>query len=48
MDYHEYPLLDPQAFNREMIPWLLWCNAERPHWGVKLASPVEFLIEQNP
>ena len=48
VDYHEDLLLDPQAFNRELIPWLLWYNGERPHWGLNLKSPIQFLMEQNP
>lgn len=48
MDYHEDLLLDPPAFNRELIPWLLWYNGERPHWSLKLKSPVQFLMEQHP
>lgn len=48
VDYHEDLLLDPQAFNRELIPWLLWYNGERPHWGLKLKSPIQFLMEQKP
>ena len=31
-----------------MIPWLLWYNGERPHWGLKLKSFVQFLMEQKP
>lgn len=48
IDYHEDLLVEPQAFNRELIPWLLWYNGERPHWGLKHKSPVQFLMEQNP
>lgn len=48
LNYHEDLLVEPQAFNRELIPWLLWYNGERPHWGLKLKSPVQFLMEQKP
>ena len=48
MDYHEDLLLDPPAFNRELIPWLLWYNGEQPHWGLELKSSVQFLMEQKP
>jgi len=36
LDYHEDLLLDPAAFNRKLISWLLWYNGERPHWSLKL------------
>jgi hypothetical protein len=26
----------------------LWYNGERPHWGLHLKSPVQFLMEQKP
>ncbi len=29
---------------RELIPWLLWYNGERPHWGLKLKSHIQFLM----
>ena len=48
IDYHQDLLLDPDQFNRRLIPWLLWYNAERPHWALKLDSPVQFLLKQNP
>ncbi len=48
LDYHEDLLVEPRLFNRELIPWLLWYNGERPHWGLKLKSPVQFLMEQRP
>ncbi len=48
LDYHEELLMEPAAFNRELIPWLLWYNEERPHWGLELKSPVQFLMEQRP
>ena len=48
IDYHEELLIRPDQFNRQLIPWLLWYNAERPHWALKLQSPVQFLLKQNP
>ena len=48
IDYHEELLLEPDPFNRQLIPWLLWDNAKRPHWALKLNSPVQFLLQQNP
>jgi hypothetical protein len=40
--------MDSPVFNRQMIPWFFWYNGERPHWGLKLKSPVQFLMEQEP
>ncbi len=48
LDDHEDLLLDPALFNRELIPWRLWDNGERPPWGLNLKSPVQFLMEPNP
>ena len=44
IDYHAGALLDTMAFNRRMIPWLVWYNTERPHWGLKLKSPMQFML----
>ena len=46
--YHEELLVDPKQFNRPLIPWLLWFNADRPHWSLNLKSPVQFLTEKYP
>lgn len=48
IDYHEELLMNADQFNRQLIPWLLWYNAERPHWALKLKSPVQFLLKENP
>ena len=48
IDYHQRALALPDQFNRQRIPWLLWYNAERPHWALKLSSSVQFLLKQNP
>ena len=48
IDYHEELLSEPEQFNKKLIPWLLWYNAERPHWALELNSPVQFLLKQNP
>jgi transposase InsO family protein len=48
VDYHEPLLLNPYSFNKQLVPWLLWYNGERPHWSLKLKSPIQFLMEQNP
>jgi hypothetical protein len=46
IDYHQKLLLYPDQFNRRLIPWFIWYNAERPHWALKLSSPVQFLIKE--
>ena len=48
IDYHEELLTSPDQFNRLLVPWLLWYNAERPHWALELKSPVQFLLKENP
>ena len=44
VDYHAGLLIDPSAFNRILIPWLVWYNTERPHWGLDLKSPMQFIL----
>jgi transposase InsO family protein len=46
--YHEELLITPDEFNRQLIPWLLWYNSERPHWALKPMSPIQFLLNENP
>ena len=48
VDYHAGLLLDPPAFNRELIPWLVWYNTQRPHWGLNLQSPMQFMLTTHP
>ena len=48
IDHHEKLLINPNPFNRQLLPWLIWYNAQRPHWALTLKSPVQFLLEQNP
>lgn len=43
IDYHEPELLDPVTFNIALVKHLLWHNTERPHWSLKLTSPLEFI-----
>jgi hypothetical protein len=44
-DHHEELLVRPNQFNRELI---IWYNAEGPDCALKLKSPVEFLLKQDP
>ena len=48
VDFHEPELLDPMAFNRKLMDYLLWYNVKRPHWSLKLQSPTQFLTVERP
>jgi len=48
IDYHEQELLDPASFNAGLMKHLLWHNTERPHFGINLKAPVEFITNHNP
>ena len=48
VDYHEPDLIDPMMFNKELMRHLLWHNTERPHWGLKLKTPLEFIQTNFP
>lgn len=48
VDFHAPALLNPSTFNDRLIEYLLWYNGERPHWGLDLKSPIQFLTERNP
>lgn len=48
VDYHVPALQDPIQFNDEMVEYLLWYNAERPHWSLNLQSPIQFLLNEHP
>jgi transposase InsO family protein len=44
VDYHAGELMDTSSFNKKLIPWLLWYNTERPHWGLDLKSPMQYML----
>ena len=45
VDYHDGELLNVDVFNRKLVDWLFWYNAERPHWAFQnRLSPVEFIM----
>lgn len=48
VDYHANSLLDPSSFNIKLMEYLIWYNQERPHWSLKLKSPLQFLVENSP
>ena len=47
IDYHKGEMIDLHQFNLKMFDWLVWYNAERPHWSLDLKSPIQFLTEWN-
>lgn len=48
IDYHEQELLDPTSFNAGLMKHLLWHNTERPHFGIDLKTPVDFITNHDP
>ena len=47
IDQHTVLLEDPKIFNHKLIDYLIWYNTQRPHWSLKLMSPVDYLIKNN-
>jgi len=43
IDYHEPELLYPERFNPGLMKHILWHNTERPHWALKLRTPVQYI-----
>jgi transposase InsO family protein len=37
---------DLGAFNRALMDYLIWYNTERPHFGIKLKSPMQYIISK--
>jgi len=48
VDYHLPELLDPNRFNIGLMKHLLWHNTERPHFGLKLQTPVQYITTNFP
>ncbi|MBU1090056.1 DDE-type integrase/transposase/recombinase [Patescibacteria group bacterium] len=44
VDFNVHELLEPAKFNRKLMNWLIWYNTERPHYGLNLQTPLEFLL----
>ena len=44
IDWHESLLDDPAFFNPRLMDYLLWYNTKRPHWSLKLQSPVDYML----
>ena len=48
IDYHVPELLDIDRFNTKLTDWLVWYNAERPHFAFgNRQSPLQFMLNQN-
>jgi transposase InsO family protein len=46
VDYHlDDMAYDLNSFNYQLMDYLLWYNTERPHWTLKLKSPLRALLE---
>jgi transposase InsO family protein len=39
---------DVRAFNHKLMDWLLWYNAERPHYALGQVSPFRFMMASLP
>ena len=48
IDYHESELLEPEKFNIGLMKHLLWYNTARPHYGINLQTPVDYIRLNNP
>jgi transposase InsO family protein len=47
VDY-EYLLFESiDEFNKKLLEWLVFYNTERPHWSLKLRSPLQFIIQEE-
>jgi len=43
--YHRELLRDDVAeFNRQLVDWLIWYNAERPHYALGQVSPLRYMM----
>jgi transposase InsO family protein len=46
VDYHlDDMAYDIDSFNYQLMDWTLWYNTERPHWTLKLKSPLRYLLD---
>lgn len=48
IDYHAGELLNPTKFNARLMKYLIWFNTERPHWGLNLQTPTQFIHDNFP
>ncbi len=47
IDLHLIGLKETDKFNHRMVDYLIWYNTKRPHWSLKLKSPVDYLLQNN-
>ena len=46
VDYHLDDLgYDIDSFNYQLMDWLIWYNTERPHWTLRLKSPMKAMLD---
>jgi transposase InsO family protein len=46
VDYHVADLHTPDIFNRKLIDWLIWYNADRVHYAFNnKLSPIQFMLQ---
>jgi transposase InsO family protein len=38
---------DITHFNELLMDWLIWYNTKRPHFGLDLKSPIQYILETN-
>jgi transposase InsO family protein len=38
---------DITHFNELLMDWLIWYNTKRPHFGLDLKSPIQYILENN-
>jgi len=48
LNFHASELILPERFNQGLMRYLMWYNTERPHWGIGLQTPVQFIREKHP
>jgi len=47
VNWRESELENTDHFNSKLMDWNIWYNTRRPHWSLKLKSPVQFLLNNN-
>ena len=47
IDQHIVLLENTKIFNHKLMDYLIWHNTKRPHWSLKLLSPVDYLLKNN-
>lgn len=48
IDYNKQSLVNQIEFNKKLMTWLIWYNAERPHYAFQnKLSPLQFMIQSD-